>query len=354
MSIIRGSINSLILAGLIFSFAASNKALASEVEISGFVDGSYVSDKNAETSSFGLDKVVIYTSKELGENALIYTDLGFYANNDTTVFTVAKETANEETFEIPSPFITVDQAFLKISSPLGAGFDFTFGKFDAPIGFELTDAPDMFQYSHSLVFEFGIAASHTGLMIDKSFGPVDAKLYLVNGWDNNTDNNKGKTIGARFGFNLVEGLNFGISGVTGPEQDDNNSDKRTLLDVDLTYTGVENLTVGAEFNSGSEDQSAGPEDEWTAFLVMAHYDFLDNLGLTLRLDQFDDSETGSRLGAVTTQQSITVAVTFGLAENLGGLIEFRQDSADEMVFTDKSGASTDSNNVVAIEFTGSF
>ena len=59
----------------------------------------------------------------------------------------------------------------------------TFGKFNAPIGFELLDAPDMYQYSHSLVFSRGLPTNLTGAMLAMDLGgrPVLRSTSTVDG-----------------------------------------------------------------------------------------------------------------------------------------------------------------------------
>ena len=69
----------------------------------------------------------------------------------------------------------------------------------------------MFQFSHALVFDYGLPTNPTGLMSALNVGEmIDLSLYIVNGWDESNDNNKDKTVGGRVGFVPVEGINFGI------------------------------------------------------------------------------------------------------------------------------------------------
>ena len=168
------------------------------------------------------------------------------------------------------------------------------------------------------------------------------------------------------GFTPSDSLNFGISGIYGAEKDDNNHDRRLVIDLDATITPADALTIGAEINFGKEDESsvkvAGDDAEWFGGLIMAHYDFTDWMGLTLRYDYFDDEEgysfglvaEGDDAGKAVKMQSFTIAPTFAIADGAGFLLEYRYDFADKDFFAAADGKYTDHNHTVAFEFTYSF
>lgn len=281
----------------------------SKITVNGFVDTSHFHDDNAGTNTFSLDKVALYGSYDPVDYASLYFDLGYTDAGDDN-------NAN------------IDQAYVNFTCPL-SGIKFTLGKFDAPIGFESVDAPDMYQYSHALVFDNGIALFHTGVMVDRSLvDMIDLKFYAVNGWDNNADNNEEKTYGGRIGIRPIEDVNLGVSYVWGPEGDNNNVDSRQVVDVDLTVTAIPNLTIGGEFNYGLEENASEERSdrdaEWSGGLIMLHYDFCEWSGLTFRYDRFFDKD-GGRTDTKQTLQAYTIAPTFTIAEGFGALVEYRRD-----------------------------
>jgi len=324
------------------------------LKLTGFVDTSYVYDGNSGSSTFSFDEFELDVEKTLSDRASLRADINFrkvdYNDGDSFNFDDIME-----------------QGYVTYRAPMGGEVDFTFGKFNAPIGFELLDPPDMYQFSHALVFDYGLPTNLTGLM--SSFNPgemIDVSLYVVNGWDVSSDNNTDKTVGGRIGFTPAENINFGISGIYGAEKDDNNHDKRSVIDLDATITPVENLIIGAEFNYGTEDEAslidAGKDAEWVGALIMAHYDFTKWMGLTLRYGYFDDKD-GSRIGLVeggddigdaVKRRAFTIASTFTITEGAGFLVEYRYDNADKDFFEDDDGKYTDNNHTVAVEFTYSF
>lgn len=330
------------LAVIIFMFSISiGQAYAAEgLEISGFVDASYFVDDNADSNSFGLDQIEIDITKEVKDWASLRLDLNHAPSGGGT------ETADD----------IIEQGYLTLTAPVGNGLTFTFGKFNAPIGFELLDAPDMYQFSHALVFDNGLPTNLTGLMASSSFGEMlDFSVYVVNGWDNNPDGDKNKTIGGRIGITPMKDINLGFSAITGNDSSVA-GEKMTVFDIDGTITVIPNLTLGLELNFGQEDMASltGGDANWVGFLVMGHYDYSDWGGVTVRYDYFDD-EDGARLGtANNTQQAITIAPTFVIADGFGALLEYRHDFSDQNIWTDSNGAATDGNDTFAFEMTYAF
>ena len=348
-------------------FAFATVAQAQETVISGFVDMSYFSDTNADTAGFGMDQAEVDITHTVNDKASLRIDLNYLATDGITYVSdvaVGVDSGDVEVDVVPTTSSAavmawdeiVEQGYITINA---GAITLTFGKFNAPIGFELLDAPDMYQYSHAMVFDYGLPGNLTGVMASGGSGIIDYAVYVVNGWDNNTDDNTDKHIGGRLGVTPSEGINVGLSYISGNVGTDPNKVSQTVMDIDFTYTRQENLTIGAEYNMGTVAESSvvdpGDDATWTAYLVMAHYDFSDKFGVTARYDSFND-EDGLALGAGVKEirNAITVAPTFAIAEGLGGLIEWKTTTSDEKVFKDKDGKDVDSEQTLAAELTFSF
>ncbi len=343
-----------VLAVFIFIIAVAvlvpTKASAAEYTLTGFVDASYT-DFQYTDSTFALDEIELDIEAKLDEKTSLRLDVNYREVDSTGGLT------SDEIFE---------QGYITYSTELGIPLEFTFGKFNAPIGFELLDPVDMFQFSHGLVFNNAIPTNVTGAMLKLTpVEMVEFNLYLVNGWDVNVDNNGSRTIGTRLGITPVEGVNIGLSYITGVEQPTGVADQdvRSVFDLDFTITAVDKLTIGGEYNVGTEEnQSALVADDdakWTAYSLMANYEVTEEAGLTLRYENFDDEE-GSRLGldpVLSNAQevtSLTVAALYALGENAGVLFEYRQDSSSEDAYTESDGTPTDTMAGYALEFTYKF
>ncbi len=329
------------------TFVAVPVVTASDVagaKISGFVDASFSKADNSN-STFSLDEVEIDIEKELSATVSLRADINYRAVDADTA-------GNDLSFEE-----LIEQGYITVKlDKIGTGVDLTFGKFNAPIGFELLDPVDMYQYSHALVFDNGVPTNLTGVMGAYTVNAMfDVAAYVVNGWDNNADGNQNKTVGGRLGINPMPGVNVGLSVITGIESTAS-TNKRTVFDIDATITMIDNLTVGFEYNSGTEDNASlvttGTDADWTAFLLMGHYDLDETYGVTLRYDTFNDKD-GFRLGNSLdeTQRAFTVAGTMVLGDGAGLLAEWRRLDSDQNVF---NGSTEDSSDSFAVEFTYSF
>ncbi len=339
--------NSLI--ALTFLVVASAWALELPVvSATGFVDAAYFNDGNAnpdsgEFNGFSLDQVEVDLQRALGDKGFVRADIEYVNGAD--------------------PMNAIDyleQGYMQYNFPINdKTLEVTFGKFNAPIGYELLDPVDMFQYSHSEVFTYGLPTNLTGIKGYMSFtDQVDLHAYIVNGWDNNAENNDAITFGGRLGIKPVEKIGLGLSAILGPEAGGKDAKDRTVFDVDVTANITEQLLLGGELNIGSETEVVGVDDAgWTGFLVMGHYDFNETFGLTGRFGSFDD-DRGIRTGVPSEKDmiysSITIAPTVKLGENMGCLLEIRMDSANEEVWLDSDGKATDARTTAAFEVTYSF
>ncbi|MDA2916784.1 porin [Nitrospinae bacterium AH_259_B05_G02_I21] len=380
--------------------AAEQKSLKERIQetvglkISGYVDTSFVWNANTEDlatsnatpedADFSLDQVEIDLEKEITSWLKVRTDIDFEeADGSLTA---------DEIFE---------QGFVVATIPMFAsidedGWDVTVGKFNAPIGWELLDAPDTYQFSQSITFLNGIPTNLTGVMLQGNVTQyLDFAVYGVNGWDDDTsaveDRNRDKTIGGRLGVTpFGELLNVGVSVIHGPESDPNaddpaealaaaaggqdNHDQRTVLDVDYTINLpiLEGLIIGGEVNIGRDEHAQitfltlpgqRPADaEWFGYFNTIHLDVLSWLGFTYRYDYFDDS-SGARISSTPRipqiWQSHTGAITVNFTESAGFVVEYRFDQSnlgesDVAPFIKKDGTRDDENSTIATEFTYSF
>ncbi|MCB2213020.1 porin [bacterium] len=304
-----------------------------QTTINGFVDGSYTANMNSGDNTFGFDQGEIDLER-------MVDDIGIALRVD---------------FEFFNNGARVEQGYMNWQLPFAPAVGVTFGKFNAPIGWELLDPNDMYQYSHSLLFDYCLPTNLTGAMFSIDLTQrINLLAYVANGWDNNADNNSTKTVGGRLGIDLRK-FNIGISGIMGVFDDDQLM-SRTVIDIDVTYMPMENWIFGGEYNMGTVaiDMPNVDDSAWSGFMVMTHYDFNNWLGLTGRYDSLMDTDMYIFGGPEETRSSFTVAPTFVLGPGLGALIEFRMDMADEDIFLDADNEPVGSQNTVAFEMTYTF
>ena len=112
--------------------------------------------------------------------------------------------------------------------------------------------------------------------------------------------NKLKTWGGRLGYVGSRGRGASRRSAASEVDDMGVGFDRTVVDADLSYA-PDGWVFGGEVNHGSVDPAGGGTADWLGFLAMAHRDFDDWVGLTVRYDYFDDQD-GWSFGTVGGRQ----------------------------------------------------
>ncbi len=228
----------------------------------------------------------------------------------------------------PNQVVDLTEAYVNYVAPLGSGIKLQFGKFVTYHGAEVIEARDGFNYSRSFLFNYAIPFTHTGLMTGYTFSKaLSANIYVVNGWDVFNDNNKGKTFGTSFVVTPVEPFSMNFGFMYGPEQTDNSTHYRFLLDWVGTFKATKHLTfvVNTDFANEEKDPlSGGRNSRWYGIAGYAKYDFTDWFSTTIRAEYFDDSD-GVRTGITQKLKEITITPEFRIVKNLLLRPEYRHD-----------------------------
>ena len=83
--------------------------------------------------------------------------------------------------------LALEQALVKFRIPVGNGLDIYAGKFVTFLGYEVIESPANLNFSRGLLFTNLIPLTHTGVYADYKFNNiVEAKLGIVDGWNNST------------------------------------------------------------------------------------------------------------------------------------------------------------------------
>lgn len=224
------------------------------------------------------------------------------------------------------------EAYISYLAQVGKGLKVDFGKFATFTGAEVIEARDNANYSRSLLFNYAIPFTHTGFRAGYTFSDaVTATAYLVNGWDNTDDNNKGKTVGLSVGYAPMEQLSMFFNVLYGPERDDS-SDNRFLFDWVGTIKPAKNLTFILNADYAVDKNGAETKDaKWYGVAGIAKYDFNDKYSLSGRLEYFNDKD-GVRTGTAQKLYEITLTPEIRLAKDLLLRPEYRHDWSSERSF----------------------
>jgi len=83
--------------------------------------------------------------------------------------------------------LALEQALVKFRIPIGNGLDIYMGKFVTFLGYEVIESPANLNFSRGLLFTNAIPLTNTGIYADYKFNDtVEAKLGIVDGWNNST------------------------------------------------------------------------------------------------------------------------------------------------------------------------
>lgn len=338
--------------------------------VTGYVQGGYTYNMNTPASqendfrvfdhkadSFGLDLAQIVVSKDApsggagykiklsaGETAKWIHARGlsgaplFDSNGDA----VAQAGQNTDSFDITEAFVTY-------VAPIGKGLKFDFGKFVTYHGAEVIEAKDNVNYSRSLLFNYAIPFTHTGVKMTYTFADaLSAGIHVVNGWDNSDDNNSGKTVGLTVYLAPVEMFSAYINYMAGPEQDDNVSNTRSLIDVVATIKPIKPLSIILNYDAAEEETGAGSADvKWNGIAGIVKYDINDTYSISVRAEQFDDKD-GVRTGTVQKLTEYTLTPEIRLASGFILRPEYRHDSSDKEVFNSDSSSTKKSQDTIAL------
>ncbi len=263
----------------------------------------------------------------------------------------------DDTFDLTQAYITY-----KIS--VGTGLDLKVGKFVTLHGAEVIRRSGNFNVSRSILFGYAIPFTHTGLMVTYPFTDRwTVTLGVINGWDNVTDNNSGKSLHGMVTVLPLKDLTLTVSGTWGPEQTNTNGPKRSLIDVVATYKPVPPLTLTVNFNYGVEadavpDETGGLKTaRWYGAAGYVLYDLDDRWSVGLRGEFFIDRE-GFRLGWTDPDTGapgrldlweLTGTVRYKVVDHLLASLEYRHDFASRPVFDGGAEGRKKSQGTVLVE-----
>jgi hypothetical protein len=333
-----------------------------DVEVSGIVDGYYSYNNNKvdmftqgrafdvrhNAFSLQLAKVTL-ERKNSKENPLGFrVDLGLGETVDR-IISVSDSSRNDATKHVL-------QAYASYVAPVGSGLALEFGKFYTPVGAEVIETKDNFNYSRGWLFTYG-PYYHAGLRAKYAVNDKVALAgFLVNGWDNLFENNvkTGKTGGFQLSltphkkFALTETYLVGKEAPLANVPDVSARDNvRHVADTVATVFVNDKFTLLGNFVVGSDGDNTGARGTWTGFAGYFKYAFTKNLAFSPRFEVLRD-RTGVRTGVGQTVKDITLTQEVKLLDNFLTRFEFRRDFSDQNFFTNSKGVARDNQNTFII------
>jgi len=246
-------------------------------------------------------------------------------------------------------FQNIQQGYLSYLAPLGSGLTFDIGKFVTQHGAEVIEAKDNWNYSRSFLFALAIPYYHMGVRV--GYSPSDKLTLgasLVNGWNNVTDNNSGKTVGLQAIVKPTASLSIVQNYMGGPELTDSNDDWRHLSDTTLTYTVTDQLSVMGNYDYGSE---AGLSWQGVGLYAKAQLDPV--FAIVPRFEYVNNEDDWFATGASQNLKEFTLTAEVKHSQGLIMRIEYRRDWSD-FDFFEKAGRFKDNQNTFSVGFIYAF
>ena len=315
--------------------------------VSGFAVGSANYDRNMARNGALASKLALSLFRPWSDHLYLFGQL--------TTHLEADPGAPAETH------VEIDNLIVNWTPAGASALTFSFGRFDAPVGFERDDEPLNLIPTPSFTFESARPVKFSGVMARYALTPRISVLgVLANGWNQEADNNSGKTAMLKLQTFPGSGLAVAAGVLYGPEEDSTNASPRTLLTGDATWQPMNRLILQAEAHHGSE---AGAN--WTGVVGQGFWRFGRSTGLTVRGELLDDAD-GVTTGTAQQLNSLTISPWYFFRQAQEGVftnVEFttfrlpafslrpavRFDQSDQPVFEHKDGTLKKSNVTALVE-----
>jgi hypothetical protein len=235
------------------------------------------------------------------------------------------------------------EAYVSARVPLGNGLTVSGGKFVSLLGYENPEGPLNLNESRGYLYTFAGPTTVTGGFVSYTFlGWLTVGVGVVTGSDTTVDNNSTPSVTGELAVELPNGFSGTLGWLMGPEQDKQDTHMRYVLDLVLSYTGLNRTTLAFEATYGHEDHEAfstslgtrqNTNAAWWGWALYGAYDWSPKIRTALRQEYFQDTD-GARtgFGSMLRLWSTTLTADYRLWKGLEVRLEYRHDSADEKVF----------------------
>ena len=238
------------------------------------------------------------------------------------------------------------QFYVDLGLPVGEGLRVRAGRF---LFFKQVDPNASVFYSHSFTFGGALPFTLTGITGYYEFGDQwGVEAGVVHGWDDAFgDENDAPSYLGRVRYQLSDRTTLSLSGITGPELENNSSDFRTVFDFVVAHRATDRLTFlldavyGQQTDAPVADADVADTDDaqWYGLSGYALYRVDDRFTVAARLEAFRDNDGFEDVLAVpTTLYGATVGVTITpfpedpILSNLKVRPEIRYDYSTEDFF----------------------
>ncbi|HMB95315.1 MAG TPA: outer membrane beta-barrel protein, partial [Tepidisphaeraceae bacterium] len=129
------------------------------------------------------------------------------------------------------------QAYATFAIPVGSGLTVTAGKFVTLLGYEYINPTQNPLYSHSYLFGFAIPFTNTGVIAKYNItDKISVTAGFTRGWEQSLKDNNGSIDGiGEVTWQATDKLGLILNVISGPEEPNDSSHYRTVVDGTATY-----------------------------------------------------------------------------------------------------------------------
>lgn len=229
------------------------------------------------------------------------------------------------------------EGYLSYMAPIGKGLQLDFGKWVTPMGAEVIETNQNWNYSRSLLFSFAIPYYHFGARAKYTFNDkFSVAGYAANGWNNIVQTNTGKTGGFTIAYTPNKKTGFTLNYLGGPRQTTSFSDNahwNNLVDAVVTYNPTGKLSLMANADYNHQDLGGGAGFDYTGVAGYVRYQTTPKVAVALRAEYFNDHD-GATLPGATPQHmwETTGTLERTFAGHLIARAEYVHDESNHDVF----------------------
>ena len=334
--------------------------LIKDIEVHGFASTSYnynfknpvtpnngnrnrIFDTDSNSFKFDIGELVLEKGTDKVGDVGFRTDISY----GFSVPEVTKSTTgpNVGGTDVANDDFDLQQGYVSYKAPIGTGLQLDAGKFITHIGAEVIEGHDGWNYNHSRSFLFGLAIpfAHTGLRAGYTLNDKVSVMGMVaNGWDNTTDNNNDKTLGAQIAYTPVDNVSLLLNWAGGDANVGvNNNSYLNIWDVVMNIGLPHDTLLQVNFDygtqSGTSNMVVGDDAKWWGVAGIIRHDYNKWFSMNFRGEFFND-EDGVRATSITGTGvqlwEFTVTPEFRINQNLIFRVEYRHDEANRFAFND--------------------
>jgi hypothetical protein len=257
-------------------------------------------------------------------------DARFIQSNGLNFYGPGVQTSPENQFSLV-------QAYVDFGIPVGNGLMIRAGKMVTHMGYETINPTTNPFYSHTYLFGYAIPFTHTGVM---AFYNVTDKVTVMGGisrgWDQATkDNNDSIDYMGQIKYVMSDKVTAYLNVITGPEQDDNNSDYRTVLDGIVTFAASDTISLAINGDYGWEPIGADTA-QWYGAAGYIGFKLCDSATINGRVEWFNDEDGARGIGDTVYEGTLGMAIKPFPNDDLGSNLlirpEVRIDYSEDGVF----------------------